>query len=216
MKRLLVTSISLLCATATAFGLGKAQVRFLAESVPDDLGKITWVADGKEGAGFTLESTQLSETATVPSRVFGLQTVSDKRKLCAVTLPDVGSSFIVLLIPDAPGSFKSVVIDADTRSFQSGDVFLYNRTDKTISGNLGDSRFELAPNEGSKTRPGGDLSQGSYQADFNVREEAGDRMLRSMRWPVQTRSRSYCFFFTDPVKHRPDFRTVDEFVSTGK
>jgi len=216
MKRLLATAICLLSATATAaFGQGKAQVRFLAESVPDHLGKVVWVADGKTGAEFSLATSQLSEAVTVPTRVLGLQAVSDKRKLGVVTLPDAGSSFVVLLIPDAEGAFKSVVIDADTRSFQSGDVFLYNHTDKTIVGNLGDTNFEVVPDEGKKVRPGGDFSEGSFKVAFNVREEAGDRVLRTMRWPVLTRSRSYCFFFLNPVRNRIEFRAVEEFVADG-
>ena len=216
MKRLLATAICLLCVTVTTvFGQGKAQVRFLAESVSDDLGKIVCVSDGKAGAEFSLATSQLSEAATVHSRVLGLQAVSDKRKLGIVTLPDAGSSFVVLLIPDAEGAFKSVVVDADSRSFQSGDVFLYNHTDKKIAGNLGDSPFELAPDEGKKVRPGGDFPEGSYKVAFNVREETGDRVLRTMLWPVLTRSRSYCFFFLNPVRNRIEFRAVEEFVADG-
>ncbi len=216
MKRLIANAICLLCATATAvFGQGKAEVRFLAESMPDDLGKVVWVANGKTGNEFILATNQLSEAATVPSRVLGLQSVSDKSKLGVVTLPDAGSSFVVLLIPDAVGSFKSVVIDADSRSFQSGDVFLYNHTEKKIAGNLGDNQFELAPDEGKKVRPSGDFSESSYKVAFNVREETGDRVLRTMRWPVLTRSRSYCFFFLNTVRNRIEFRAVEEFVAAG-
>lgn len=217
MKKFISMAMCLLSATgAVALGGEKSKVRFLAENVPADLGQVTWVAAGKEGAEFNLAANQLSESITVPDRVFGLQSKKDKRKLAVITLPAASDSFVVLLIPEAAGTLKSVVIDADTRSFRSGDVFLYNHTDKKIGGHLGSTEFELAPGEGKVQRPGGDLTEGSYNVAFNVREETGDRVLRTMRWPVQTRSRSYCIFFRDPAKNRIEFRAVDEFVEPGK
>jgi hypothetical protein len=62
-------------------------------------------------------------------------------------------------------------------------------------------------------RPSGDFSEGSFKVAFNVREEGGDRVMRTMRWPVLTRSRSYVFFYQNPLKDRIDYRAVDEFVA---
>jgi hypothetical protein len=217
MKKFISTAMCLLFVTGTvAVGGEKALIRFLAESVPADRGEVTWLAGGKQGTEFLLTANQLSESITVPARVIGLQSKLDKRKLAVITLPAAGESFVVLLIPEAAGTLKSVVIDADPASFRSGDVFLYNHTDKKIAGHLGSSKFELPPGEGKAQRPSGDMTEGSYNVAFNVREETGDRVLRTMRWPFQTRSRSYCFFSLDPVKKRIEFRAVDEFVVPAK
>jgi hypothetical protein len=216
MKRFISMAMCLFVTGATASGGEKAKVRFLAESIPADLGEVTWVAGGKQGAEFRLAANQLSDAITVPARVLGLQSKQDKRKLGVITLPDAGDSFVVLLIPEATGTLKAVVIDAAPASFRSGDVFLYNHTDKKITGHLGSTEFELPPREGKAQRPSGDMKEGSYNVAFNVRAETGDRVLRTMRWPVQTRSRSYCFFYFDPVKKRIEFRAVDESVVPGK
>lgn len=215
MKKFITMAICLLCAT-TAPGADKVRVRFLAESLPADLGEVTWVAGSKQGAGFTLTDNQLSEVVTVPERLIGIQSKQDKRKLAVITLPAAGDSFVVLLMPEPAGTLQSLVIDADSSSFRSGDVFLYNRTDKKIAGQLGVNVFELAPGEGKPVRPAGDLAAGSYDVTFTVREASGDRVLRTMRWPVQTRSRSYGFFFYNPIKKRIEFRAVDEACEVGK
>lgn len=213
MKKFISMAMCLLFVTGeAALGGEKASVRFLAESVPVNLGEVTWVAGGKKGESFKLATNQLSESITMPVRVIGLQSKQDERKLAVITLPVAGASFVVLLIPEAAGTLKPVIINADPSSFRSGDVFLYNHTDQKIAGQLGSSEFELAPGEGKAQRPSGDMTGGSYDVAFNVRGETGDRVLRTMRWPVQTRSRSYCLFFRDSAKNRIEFRAVDEFV----
>jgi hypothetical protein len=177
---------------------------------------VVWVAGGREGAEFSLAANQLSESITVPERLIGLQSKQDKRKLGVIALPPTGDSFVVLLIPEPAGTLKSVVIDASPRSFRSGDIFLYNHTDKRIAGHLGSTEFELASGEGKSLRPGGEPTDGSFHVTFNVREETGDRVLRSMRWPLQTRSRAYGFFFRNSDKKRIEFRAVDEFLEPAK
>jgi hypothetical protein len=206
----------LLLAVSFVAGGEKTRLRFLAESVPADLGEVVWMAGGKEGGGLQLAGNQLSAPINVPDRVIGLQSKQDRRKLGVVTLPAAGDSFVVLLIPEPAGTLKSVVIDANPRNFHGGDVFLYNHSDRKIGGHLGATEFELAPGEGMSLRAGGDLTEGNYNVAFNVREETGDRVLRTMRWPVQTRSRSYGFFFRNPGKDRIEFRAVDEFVEPAK
>lgn len=208
--------MSLFVSGAVVVGGEKAKVRFLAESVPADLGAVVWVAGGKEGAEFSLAANQLSESITVPERMIGLQSKQDKRKLGVIALPSTGDSFVVLLIHEPAGTLKSVVIDASVSSFRSGDIFLYNHTEKKIAGHLGSNEFELVSGEGKSLRPGGEPTDGSFNVAFNVREETGDRVLRSMRWPLQTRSRAYGFFFHNPNKNRIEFRAVDEFLEPAK
>jgi len=207
---------SLVLSVAPASANEKSNVRFLAASLPDGLGEVTWLAGKTEGEPIGLSTEQLSAPVMLPERAFILQTGADKRPLATITLPAEGESFVVLPAGEPAGTLKPFVLPTTDPAFGGGDVFLFNSSDGKLFGKLGSSDFELAPLEGKAVRPGGDLSAGSYPVEFNVREEAGDRVLRTLRWPVQTRSRSYCFFVKNPAKDRIEFRTVDEFVEPAK
>jgi hypothetical protein len=217
MKRIIsLMLITWVISGTAADAAGKAHLRFLLESVPDGLAEVTWVAGEKHGDGFKLPVNQLSDPVTVPERLIGLQSLPDKRPLARITLPEVGDSFVVLLVPETAGLLKPVVIPANDPSFRTGDVFLYNHTDRTILGHLGTTEFELSPGQGKPVRPVTEPPGVNYDVGFSVREDAGDRVLRTMRWPVQTRFRSYGFFARNPARNRIEFRSVDEFVIPAK
>lgn len=205
---------SLLISPATAGE--QINLRFLAAILPDGLGEVTWLAGKTEGEAITLSTEHLSAPVTLPEREFILQTGAEKRPVGTITLPAKGKSFVVLLTGEPTGTLKPFVFPTADPAFGGGDVFLFNSSDGKIFGKLGSTDFELAPLEGKVVRPGGDLAAGSYPVEFNAREETGDRVLRTLRWPVQTRSRSYCFFYKKPAKDRIEFRTVDEFIEPAK
>ena len=123
------------------------------------------------------------------------------------------TAFAVLLIPDPKGGFLPVIIRADDVNFKGGDVYFYNHTPKPVLGYVGTAKFMLKPEEGKLLRPAGAKEETYYDVGFGVREAEGDRVMRTLRWPVLTRSRSYVFFYQNPVKNRIDFRAVDEFVA---
>ncbi|MEO8615324.1 MAG: hypothetical protein ABI600_09300 [Luteolibacter sp.] len=217
MNRLIVLMLSsFVLYGGPALAGDKVILRFLTEGAPADLGKVVCVAAGKEGAAFNLHDDQLSEAFTFDGRLIGLQTQQEKRRLSKIELPVTGKQFVVLLVAEAAGTLKPLVIDADPSSLRGGDVYFYNHTDRKIYGHLGATGFELAPGKGTPLRPSGDFSDGSYSVEFNVHEDTGERLLRTMRWPVQTRSRAYGFFFRNPAKNRIEFRAVDEYVELGK
>jgi hypothetical protein len=215
MKHLLPLILSTLLIDPAIAG-EQSNLRFLAANLPDGIGELTWLAGKTEGEAITLSTEHLSAPVTMPERAFVLQAGAEKRLLATITLPAEGESFVVLLAGEPAGTLKPFVFPTTDPAFCGGDVFLFNSSDGKIFGKLGSTDFELAPLEGKAVRPGGDLSEGSYPVEFNVREEAGDRVLRTLRWPVQTRSRSYCFFFKNPAKDRIEFRTVEEFVEPAK
>lgn len=204
---------SLITSHAPLLARESVEIRFLAESLPEGVGEVTWVASGKQGEAFTLPTSQLSAAVTVPARVIGLQTHPGKRRLAKIELPGQGDSFVVLLLPEPGGTLKPVPVATDSPSFKAGGLFLYNHAGHAIHGSLGTTEFELAPGKGAALRPAGEMGDGSFDVTFNVREEAGDRVLRTMRWPVQTRSRTYLFFFRNSSRDRIEFRAVDEFVA---
>lgn len=208
--------VVLIGAVAPAFGGDKATLRFLAERAPDDFGDVVLVTTGNEGESFSLPVEKLSESFTVPTRVISLLSKRDERKLAGITLPANGDSFVVLLIPEPKGTLKSLVVDVSGHSFRSGDVFLCNSTELPVAGHLGTTDFVVEPGEGKPLRPGINPEDISYNVVIHSREEAGDRVIRTLRWPVQMRSRSYCFVFRNQAGNRIEIRAVDEFVKPEK
>lgn len=192
------------------------KVRFLAERAPKEIGEVTLAAEDKHSANFTLPTNNLSEPQVAPARAFKLQTVSKNLALAAVTLPDAGKSFIVLLVPVPAGGYKPVVMRADDPGFKPGDTYFYNHSDKTVLGFVGTAKFTLEPGKGQSLHPEGARPEKFYDVGFGVREKDGDKPLSSTRWPVEPNLRSYVFFFTNPDTKRVDFRAVDEFVEPEK
>jgi hypothetical protein len=143
-------------------------------------------------------------------------TVANKLPLAAVTLPDAGKSFVVLLLPDPKGGYKSEVLRADDPAFKRGDNYFYNHADKTVLGFVGTAKFVLEPGKGHILRPEGAKDGRFYEVGFGVREKDGDKPLSSSRWPVEPNTRSYIFFFNNSQTKRVDFRAVDEFIEPEK
>ena len=214
MKRLL----TLLCAVWTGHApcLAAADgpsLRFLAERAPDNLGEVVLAVGDKLSPPFELSSQRLSEPMPALARKMLLRMRDKPLTLAEIALPDAGSAFIVLLIPDPKGGYKTVVINSGDVNFRGGDVYFYNHAGKPVLGYVGTSKFLLNPGQGKLLRPEGAKEETYYDVGFGVREAEGDRVLRTMRWPVLTRSRSYVFFYQNPVKNRIDYRAVDEFVA---
>jgi hypothetical protein len=197
----------------------KLSVRFLAERAPEELGQVVMVAGKVQSEAFALDNKHLTDPIAAPGRIIALLRAADtqplnvSKTLVNIVLPEAGDSFIVLLIPDPKGGFKSVVINSSDINFQGGDIYFYNHANKMILGYVGTSKFMLKPGEGRLLRPTGVKEETYYDVGFGVREADGDRPLRSLRWPVLTASRSYVFFYQNPVKDRVDYRSVEEFVS---
>lgn len=206
--------VLLLAAAALAKGQGSdgVKVRFLAERAPKELGQVLLAEGETRGPAFELPHNHLSEPIDAPARRFELRAVKPDVSLSTITLPESGKSFIALMIPAPKGGYVPVVLRADDPGFRPGDVYFYNHAGKTVLGYVGTAKFILAPAKGQVLRPAGAKAENYYDVGFGVREKEGDRALSTTRWPVDNRSRSYVFFFDNPVTKRVDFRAVDEFV----
>lgn len=198
------------------FAFAELSVRFLAERLPEDLEEVAMFADEVASESFELPTIHLSPSLAPPARAFELRTSADRRLLGRVALPDAGDSFIVLLLPDPEGGYRSVVLRADAPGFRPGDSYLHNHTDRGIVGYIGTSRFRLEPGSGRFVRPGGRAEEGFHQVGFGVEGDAGTRALSMTRWPVDSNLRSYVFFFRNSRTQRVDYRAVDEFIPTEK
>ena len=192
----------------------KPHVRFLAERLPGENSEVVLVAGESRSEAFTLTQNNLTPVQIAPARVFDLLADGKNLKLARISLPEKGNSFVILLIP-AENSYKPVVLSASDPDFRPGDVYLYNGSDKPVVGFVGSTRFLIEAQKGQPLRPAGAKENAYYDVAFGVRENEGDRILSTTRWPVDDKVRSYVFFFVNPRNQRIDFRAVDEFVASA-
>jgi hypothetical protein len=183
--------------------------------VPEDLGAVYLRAGEAKTAEFDLPANNVSDPVTVAGRGLVLKTVAKDLSLCAFTLPDAGKSFVVIFSPAKPAGYQAEVVRTDDPSFKRGDVFFLNRTEKTILGKLGTKALVLAPGKSAISRPVGATEGAYYDVAFAARDEAGDKLLSTVRWPLDEQIRSYVFFVQDPTG-RITYRAVDEFIPREK
>lgn len=195
---------------------GGPSLRFLAERAPGNLGEVVLSAGEKMSPPFTLTSDRLSPDVQAPARKCSLRMKGKPATLAEIVLPETGAAFVILLIPNPEGGYTPIVIPANDAGFKAGDVYLYNHAAKPVLGYVGSSKFILDPGQGKKLRPAGAREETYYDVGFGVREKEGDKVMRTVRWPVVTRSRAYVFFYEKPENGRIDYRAVDEFVSPVK
>jgi hypothetical protein len=187
------------------------KVRFLAESALPDLGPVVLASGEERSPAFALPLQNLSAAQAAPGRSFDVQAEGKDQSLAKVTLPESGKEFIVLLVAAPEATYKPVVIADKDASFEAGNMYFVNNTDKPIVGHIGSSKVVLEPGTGRSLKPEG-AENGAYDVAFSVREGEATRQISSTRWPVETKMRSYVFFFVNPQTKRIDFRAVDEFV----
>lgn len=201
-----------LCAFAKK---GDVEVRFLAERAPDDLGKIALAAEELRSDPFDLPVNNLSAPQKPPARVFSVWSVDRNVSLATVKLPEVGDSFIALLIT-SPKGYVPVVMRYDDPKFRPGDIYFHNLADKTVLGFVGTAKFVLPAGRSTILTPKGARNEKFYDVGLGIREKEGDRVLATTRWPEDNLARFYVFFYVDPETGRIAYRGVDEFVEPAK
>ena len=202
---------------------GELKVRFLSELSSDNYkfrapacGNRPGHAGGGKNPQRALRLADQPPVASSPARLFSVWSVAQNVAVAAVTLPEHGQAFIILLIPSPNSGYDPVVIPADDPAFKPGDVYFYNHADKPVLGYVGSAKFLIAPAHGQILRPAGATAEKFYNVGIGVRENDGDRVLSTTRWPENQQMRTYVFFFISPKTNRLDFRAVDEFVPVVK
>lgn len=188
------------------------EVKFLAEVVPDSLGKMKIVSGKTQSTPFDLPTDFLSQPVMVQDRTMVLKTAEKDIPLCSITLPETGSSFAVVLVTAKPSGYQPIIVRSDDPAFKAGDVFFINRSEKTVLGKLGTAALTLKPGQTTISRPAGPRGNAFYDIAFATREEAGDKLISSTRWPIDNLLRSYVFFFTN-AQGKTTFRAVDEYLT---
>lgn len=202
-------------ATPAKKSKGDVAVKFLAEHFPESLGKVLLLSGDAKSQDFELPVNRLSGAVTVSDRTMVLKLVDKDVVLCSITLPDEGKSFAIVLVTAKPAGFKPIVVRTDDPAFKAGDVFFINRSEKTILGKLGSTSLVLKTGETTKSRPSGAVENTYYDIAFATRDDSGDKVISSSRWPIDNDLRSYLFFFTN-AQGRTTFRAVDEYLIADK
>ncbi|MEO5714117.1 MAG: hypothetical protein ABIT37_11575 [Luteolibacter sp.] len=187
------------------------RVQFLAEQFPEALGKVFLLFEKEKTEPFDLPTNRLSEPVPVPGRVMVLKTVDKEVPLCTITLPENGKAFAVVLVTANPSGFTPIIVRTDDPGFKAGDVLFINHSEKTILGKLGGTPLVLKPGESKKDHPTNPIENTYYDIAFATREETGDKLISSSRWPIDNQLRSYLFFFTN-AQGKTTFRAVDEYL----
>jgi hypothetical protein len=187
-------------------------VRLLAERTLPAHGKVTVTSGGKTSPALDLPIHYLSAPVELSERSFAVTSAGDSTVLATFTLPPKGRSFIALLIPKSEAAYLPILIPADDESFKPGDVYFYNLAPKTILGQVGSSKFSINPSSSKTVRLQGARPEKYYDVAFGVKEEVGNRVLSTTRWPLDERVRGYVFFYLNPAKKRIEYRMVSEFV----
>lgn len=141
-----------------------------------------------------------------------LKTTNKEISLCSITLPETGKAFAVILVAAKPAGYKPIVVRTDDPTFEAGDVFFINRSDKIVLGKLGTTLLALKPNTSAKSRPAGAKENAYYDITFATRDATGDKLISSSRWPIDKLLRSYVIFFTS-ANGKTTFRAVDEYMT---
>ena len=212
MTRIFLSALLFFLPFCAAAREGKVEVRFLAERIPENLGRITLVAEEVRTEPFDLPMNNLSPPQTPPARAFRVLSVDHNHPIATVTLPEEGNSFVALLITSPKGGYTPVVMPYDNPKFRAGDIYFHNLTDKTVLGFVGTSKFSLPAGQATILTPKGAREEKFYDVGLGVREQDGDRVLATTRWPEDKLTRFYVFFYIDPGHGRIAYRAVDEFV----
>ncbi len=188
------------------------QVRLLAEQAPAQLGKVFLAFGEAKSAPIALPTNQLSEPRIAPARAMVLKTEDKEVPLCNIALPELGNAFAVVLVTAKPAGYTPIVVRTDDPAFKAGDVFFINRSDKTVLGKLGTTPLILKPGQSTKNRPSGAVDGKFYDIAFATRDDKGDKLISTSRWPIDNLLRSYVFFFTNG-QGKTSFRAVDEYLT---
>lgn len=188
-------------------------LRFVAQATPDNMGQVVMRIEEKESDPFDLPMNNLTPEMKAPARLFNLALAGGTKPIGEVKLPPEGSSFIVLLLTLRNDRYDAVVLPANGASFRPGDVYLHNTSEVPVLAQIGNKRFTLNPGKGKIHTPTGAIDETYYDVGFLIKEKDGtNRFLSTSRWPVTDRTRSYLFFFKDPLTQRIRFRAVDELI----
>ncbi|MEY3898714.1 MAG: hypothetical protein RLZZ214_4236 [Verrucomicrobiota bacterium] len=180
-----------------AIAQSKVMVRFAAQSLPEQMPQVVMTTGEVNSPPFEISAESFSQPQVATGRIFALRAVGGNVDFAKVQLPENGSRFIVLLVLAGGGKVSPVVIPDDRSAFRGGDVYVHNSSGKLVLGELGTTKFNAKPGNGSMVRPAGVIEEQYYEVRFAYEDNGAPRMFSSARWPAGGKERCYLFFYTD-------------------
>jgi len=150
------------------------------------------------------------------ARVFNLaiksaSTESGFEKIATVTLPQTGSSFIVLLEPQNGKTFIPYAISSRQQGFEADATLFFNATDVQVGAVFGKKRSLIRQRRveivAAPPRQG-DLPY--YPVELYHPEGDGLKLFASSRWLHREKGRNYVFIFREHASGRVDYQTFHE------
>ncbi len=192
----------------------KTTIRFAAQVLPPGITEIEMATPETRTEKFTLPLHNLTDPLNPPARAFVLKEAGTEQSLATITLPPAGQKFVILLVIGEKPGFTPVIIPVDSGKFKADQVYAFNSSKKTILGKAGGTKFAIPPATGTIIKPSGAVDGRYYDIALAQRDDTGDRLVSTNRWPVAETSRSYLFFYTDPTTPIVRFRAFSEHVPT--
>lgn len=133
-----------------------------------------------------------------------------------VTIPDAGSRFVLAMFPSPDANPKTpyvhLLIRIDGLRFNASDLYLHNLTGLPVAGELGKSKFVVAPAKSTVVTPEPEpAGERMYQARFFYQREGEAHFFNDTRWPLATTARVYLFFVPDPARQSIGYVSFREY-----
>lgn len=213
---LFLAAFFLQVSTRPALGADKPEkgiaLRLLACEVTEEAPKVFLETKDGKSDDFDLPSSAFTAPMKVSCREVMIKAPGNDVPLSAITLPDQGHVFAVLLAPKEPEGLKPTIIRLDDDSFKPGDYYFVNCSKEKLVLKLGDTEVVIEAGESLKSRPSGPIGGGFSKVTMSTRGESGDKVFASTRWPVDESKRGYIVFLSGPGG-RVTYRSIDEFIA---
>lgn len=210
---LFLATFFLQVSTHPALGADKPEkgiaLRLLACEVTEEAPKVFLERKDGKSDDFDLPSSAFTAPMKVSCREVMLKAPGNDVPLSAITLPDQGHVFAVLLVSKEPDGFNPTIIRLDDDSFKPGDYHFINCTKETLVLQLGDTEAQVDAGASVKSRPSGPVGSGFCKITMSTRSEAGDKTFASTRWLMANPKRGFVIFTTRP-NGKVVYRAVDE------
>ena len=211
---IMLPAIGILFATvpeAVASNKGIA-LRLLACEVTTEPMKVVLATKDSSSAEIEVPSASFSLPAVVSGRRVEIKVPKTDETLCAVSLPEEGESFAIMLGSNTPHGFLPVVVRLDDKAFQPGDFQFINCSGKTVVVKLGGTEVVIEAEGSARARPTECTDNRYFIVTMHTRGKSGDKVFASTRWPLDKSKRGYIMLLAKP-SGRVTYRAVEEIVA---
>ena len=133
------------------------------------------------------------------------------RSVAAITLPEAGDDFIVLLEPVAGDSFTPYLVNGRQQAFGADATLFFNASQAAIGAVLDHTKVLIAPRRVEVVAgppPQGEIPY--YQVELYAPDGGTPRMFSSSRWLHRPNGRNYVFIYQDKGSGRFGYQSVNE------